>query len=207
MYWVISALCHIFSYFDFVDDPLHPDFIEVYTIAAYLSPFQQISLTPAEKTRSKDYLKEKLSLMNVVATGGREEEARVEVPQQQQVPDIMMPGMDLVLDMIQSGEADNIQELSAFELAFKTDIERLEKDSMLTLQKVKTTRKAPEGDVLDYWNQFRYTSESGLADLACDLLVAPATSVSSERMFSSAGSLSSGTKQGCFYNLMTICYF
>ena len=197
-----------FSYFNFVDDPLHPDFIEVYTIAAYLSPFQQISLTPAEKTRSKEYLKEKLSLMNVVATGGREEEARVEVPEQP-VPDIMpgMPGMDLVLDLIQSGEADNIQELSAFELAFKTDIEHLEKDSMLTLQKVKTTRKAPEGDVLDYWNQFRYTSESGLADLACDILVAPATSVSSERMFSSAGSLSSGTKQRCFCHIMIDGFF
>ena len=106
----------------------------------------------------------------------------------------MLPGMDLILDMIQSGEADNVEEISAFELAFKTDIERLEKDSMLALQKFKTTRKAPEGDVLDYWNEFRYTSKSGLPDLACDTLVAPAASVSSERLFSSAGSLSSGTK-------------
>ena len=70
----------------------------------------------------------------------------------------MMPGMDLILDLFQSGEADNVKEISTFELAFKTDIEQLEKDSMLALQKFKTTRKAPEGDVLDYWNEFRYTS-------------------------------------------------
>ena len=50
----------------------------------------------------------------------------------------MLPGMDLILDMIQSGEADNVEDISAFELAFKTDIERLEKDSMLALQKFKT---------------------------------------------------------------------
>ena len=49
---------------------------------------------------------------------------------------------------------------------------------MLALQKFKTTRKAPEGDVLVYWNEFRYTSRSGLPDLACDTLVAPAASVS-----------------------------
>ena len=72
-----------------MDDPLHPDFIVVYTVAAYLSPFQQILLTPAEKTRAKDYIKEKLSLMNVLATasGGQEEEERVE-PAPREVPDI-----------------------------------------------------------------------------------------------------------------------
>lgn len=107
---------------------------------------------------------------------------------------IMLPGMDLVLDMIESGEAENVEEISAFESAFKMDIEKLEKDSILALQKFKTSRKPPEGDILDYWNEFRYTSRSGLSDFACDTLVAPAASVSSERMFSSAGSLSSGTK-------------
>ena len=106
--------------------------------------------------------------------------------------------MDLVLDMIQSGEADNVEEMSAFELAWKTDIERLEKDSVLALQQFKATRKPPEGDILDYWKEFRYNSRSGLADLACDTLVAPAASVSSERLFSSAGSLSSGTKLSCY---------
>ena len=196
----------LFSYFDFVDDPTNPDFIEVYTIAAYLSPFHQIILTPAEKNRAKEYIKEKLSLMNSQASVGQEEEAQFEVPQQQ-VPDIMLPGMDLVLDMIQSGEAENIQEVSAFELAYKTDIERLEKDSMMALRKVKATQKEVEGDVLDYWNQFRYTGQSGLADLACDILVAPATSVSSERMFSSTGSLSSGTKQRCFCHIMIDGFF
>ena len=180
--------------------------MEIYTVCAYLSPFQQITLTQAEKTRAKNYIKEKLSLMNVLATGGQEED-RVELPPQQQVPDIMTPGMDLVLDLIQSGEADIMQEMSAFELAFKTDIERLEKDSMIALQRFKSTRKEPEGDVLDYWNQFRYTSESGLADFASDMLVAPATSVSSERMFSSAGSLSSGTKHNCSHHILNIGYF
>lgn len=106
----------------------------------------------------------------------------------------MFPGMDLVLDMIESGEAENVEEISAFELAFKTDIEKLEKDSIVALQKFKVTRKPPEGDILDYWNEFRYVSKSGISDLACDTLVAPAASVSSERLFSSAGSLSSGTK-------------
>ena len=70
--------------------------------------------------------------------------------------------MDLILDLFQSGEADHVKEISTFELAFKTDIEQLEKDSMLALQKFKTTRKAPEGDVLNCWK------ESRLPDLACD---------------------------------------
>ena len=134
--------------------------------------------------------------------GQQVEVASVELPVQQ-VSDIMLPGMDLVLDMIQSGEADNLEEASAFEIAFTTDIERLERDSMIALQKYKTRGEVPEGDVLDYWNQFRYTSQSGLADLACDTLVAPAASVSSERLFSSAGSLSTGTKE----SYIGKCYF
>ena len=51
------------------------------------------------------------------------------------------------------------------------------------------------GDVLDYRNEFLYISKSGLTDLACDTLAALAVSGSPERLFSSAGSLSSGTKK------------
>ena len=169
-----------------------------------MSPFQQIALTKDEKAYAKDYIKNKLRLMYGQANGGQEVEvARVELPPQQ-VPDIMMPGMDLVLDLIENGEADNMEEVSAFELAFKTDIERLEKDSMIALQKYKTSRE-PEGDPLEYWNHFRYNSQSGLADLACDTLVAQAASVSSERMFSSAGSLSKGTRKS-FQVLLNHCF-
>ena len=82
----------------------------------------------------------------------------------------MLPGLDLILDIIQSGEADNVKEISTFELAFKTDIKRLEKDSMLALQKFKTTRKAPEGDVLNCWKVFRYTSRLGLPDYSAGSL-------------------------------------
>ena len=59
------------------------------------------------------------------------------------------------------------------------------------------------GDVLDYRNEFLYISESGLSDLACDTLAVLAVSGSPERLFSSAGSLSSDQVQykEKFYNI------
>ena len=79
-------------YFDYIDDPLHEDFLEIYTIATYLSPFHQITLTKSEKTQAKEAIKTKLSLMWVQSSGGQQQDAaRVEVPAQQ-VPDIMLPG-------------------------------------------------------------------------------------------------------------------
>mgnify|MGYP006975813758 CR=1 FL=1 len=41
-------------------------------------------------------------------------------------------------------------------------------DCATEAQEHEDTRKGPEGDVLDYKNDFLYTSESGLSDLACD---------------------------------------
>ena len=87
----ISVSYLTFRYFDFVDDPLHEDFVELYTIAAYLSPFHQITLMMSEKSRAKESIKNKLSLMWVHSSGGQQEDASVEVPAQQ-VPDIMLPG-------------------------------------------------------------------------------------------------------------------
>ena len=70
-------------------------------------------------------------------------------------------------------------------MAFKTDNKRLEKDSMIALQRFKRTRKAPEGQGMDFWNKFPYTSELGLPNLACDTLVAPAVNFSTKRMMAS----------------------
>ena len=78
-------------------------------------------------------------------------------------------------------------------------------------QKHKDTRKAPAGDVLYCRNEFLYISESGLSDLACDTLAALAVSGSPERLFSSAGSLSSDQVQykEKFYNIFwtLVIYF
>lgn len=51
----------IFSeYFDFIDDPDHDDYQVIYMVTAFLSPYHQAMLSPREKSRAKDYLKDEL---------------------------------------------------------------------------------------------------------------------------------------------------
>ena len=53
----VRTFSEIFSeYFDFVDHPNHPDYQEIYSITAYLSPYHQAMLSPGEKRRAKEYL-------------------------------------------------------------------------------------------------------------------------------------------------------
>ena len=71
-----------FRYFEFVDDPLHTDFIHLYTISTYLSPFHVLTLTKSEKSKAKEAIKNKLSLMWFHSSGGQQEGARVKVTAQ-----------------------------------------------------------------------------------------------------------------------------
>ena len=98
------------------------------------------------------------------------------------------------MDLIQDGEIGDATRTCAREQAFNTDIERLEMDcaAHITMLKAGRSKSEPEEDILEYWNRFRYGAQSRIADLACDLLVIPSSSVPSERMFSIAGLLSSG---------------
>ena len=102
--------------------------------------------------------------------------------------------MDLLLDLISEGEIGDSRRTSAKEQAFDTDIERLSMDTAahVTMLKAGRSKSEPQEDILEYWNRFRYGAQSKLADLACDLLVTPASSVPSERLFSIAGLLLSG---------------
>ena len=103
------------------------------------------------------------------------------------------------MDLIEEGEVGDPTRTSAMEQAFNTDIERLVMDSNAHVTMFKSGRamSEPNQDILEYWNRFRFGGQSKLADLACDLLVIPASSVPSERMFSIAGILSSGIV--CFW--------
>ena len=114
--------------------------------------------------------------------------------------------MDLLLDMIQEGEIGDSTLTCAKEQAFNTDIERLAMDCDAHVRKAKSgnAKQDVEKDILEYWNQFRYGAQSKLPDLACDLLVIPASSVPSERMFSIAGLLSSGIFVTTFIDVIDI---
>lgn len=101
--------------------------------------------------------------------------------------------MDLLLDMIEEGGIADTRSCLK-EQAFNSDIERLTIDSAahVTMLKAGRGKSEPQEDILDYWNRFSYGAQSKLSDLALDLLVIPASSVPSERLFSIAGLLSSG---------------
>ena len=192
-----------------MDKPDNPDYMQIYTIAAYLSPLHQLTLSPEEKSCARQYIKNKLSVMNMVPNDAHEE-SPAEAADVQTDLDLDIPGMDLVMDLISSGAADTMQQVSAFDESFRADIERLERDSAAILQKIRTTGKSPDlsEDILEYWNRFRYSSQTKLPDLACNLLVAPASSVPSERLFSIAGELSSGEEfVFVFYICLTSDYF
>ena len=103
--------------------------------------------------------------------------------------------MDLLYDLIGEGEIGDASKTSAREQAFNSDIERLTMDVNAHVKMIKAGGSKSEPmykNILEYWNRFRYGALSKLADLACDLLVIPASSVPSERLFSIAGLLSSG---------------
>ena len=186
----------IFSeYFDFVDHPDHPDYQQIYTTAAFLSPYHQAMLSPREKREAKEYLRCEVTLMEDSMVGAGEEEniAAASAPALDSANN-MMPGCDLLFDLIQEGEVGNPSNTCVLEQAFNADIEKLEKDTAAYVERVKAGKVAEkEEDIIEYWNKFRYCALSKLPDLACNLLVAPASSVPSERLFSISGLLSSGT--------------
>ena len=99
----------IFSeYFYFVDHPDHPDYQQIYTIAAFLSPYHQAMLSPREK-EAKEYLRSGVSLMedSMVGMGVEENIAVTSAPLNMDSANNMMPGCDLLFDLIQEGEIGN----------------------------------------------------------------------------------------------------
>ena len=179
------------AYFDFIDNPDHPNYQQIYSVAAYLSPYHQAMLTSREKMEAKEYLRSEVSVMedHMVAT-----QEPVTAPLNvDSAADNLMPGMDLLLDLIQEGEVGNEGNTCVLEQAFNSDIEKLEKDTNQHIEMVKSGKSSNQEDILEYWNKMRYCSLSKLPDLACNLLVIPASSVPSERLFSISGLLSSGT--------------
>ena len=130
----------------------------------------------------------------MVGVGEEENIAAASAPVNMDSSNNMMPGCDLLFDLIQEGEIGNPNNTCVLEQAFNTDIEKLEKDTAAYVERVKAGKVSEkEEDIIEYWNKMRYCSLSKLPDLACNILVAPASSVPSERLFSIAGLLSSGT--------------
>ena len=186
------------EYFDFIDQPDHAEYQKIYTIAAFLSPYHQAMLSPREKKEAKDYLRSEVTLMEDSMVGVGEEENIAAAAASAPVMDSannMMPGCDLLFDLIQEGEVGNQNNTCMIEQAFNADIEKLEKDTAAYVERVKAGKVAEkEEDIIEYWNKMRYCSLSKLPDFACNVLVTPASSVPSERLFSIAGLLSSGTR-------------
>ena len=76
---------------------------------------------------------------------------------------------------------------------FGKDLERYKKDSVEALAKLQASReKQKPGDPLEYWTMVRCLCSTKLAEVACDILCIPASSVPSERLFSVAGVMCAG---------------
>ena len=92
----VSDFSKIFSeYFDFIDHPEHPDYMEIYSITAYLSPYHQPMLTSSEKKRAKEYLMEEVLLREDVhdeVAGGKGAAKPQTKPQDAAVANQMPPG-------------------------------------------------------------------------------------------------------------------
>ena len=92
----VSDFSKIFSeYFDFIDQPDHPDYMEIYSITAYLSPYHQPMLSSSEKKRAKEYLMEEVLNREDVPDEVAEVEGQAEAqtkPQDAADANLMPPG-------------------------------------------------------------------------------------------------------------------
>ena len=81
---------------------------------------------------------------------------------------------------------------------FAKDLDRYKKDSVEALAKLQANReKQKPDDPLEYWVMVRCLCSTKLADVACDILCIPASSVPSERLFSVAGVMCAGKNVRC----------
>ena len=184
-------------YFDHMIDPSNGKFEPIYIVTAFLSPFHQKFLTEDEKKLAVDYLKLEVSAFEH-ADGDILSEDSTAVPSittPTPTPDISLPGLDLLKDLVGSGQvpSDNAEYVTNLEARMLSDLGILKKDADAVIQRYLRTGKIDDNqDILKYWDRMSYLCDSKLPEVACNLLVTPPSSVPSERLFSIAGLMSGG---------------
>ena len=188
-------------YFDHMIDPSHAKFEPIYVVAAFLSPFHMKFLSEDQKKIAVDYLKVEVAAFEH-SNGEMVSEGSSAVPTTSTstttttpTPDITLPGLDLMRDLIGSGQvpSDNTEYVNNLEARLLSDIGILKKDADAIVQRFLRTGKIDDDkDIIKYWDRMSYLCDSKLAEVACNILVIPSSSVPSERLFSIAGLMSSG---------------
>ena len=114
-------------------------------------------LSPREKKEAKDYLRSEVSLMEDSMAGVEKENiAAASTPLTMDSASNMMPGCDLLFDLIQEGEVGNPRSTCVLKQAFNADIEKLEKDTSAYVERVKAGKVTEkEEDIIEYWNKIR----------------------------------------------------